>query len=517
MQIDAYSPPAARRARRILALWLACAVALCGSAEAAHARPAPTPPAPTASASLGAPTWSDEFDGAQLDASKWSPRATGPRNDGVLTPEAVSVGNGVLRIKTYTEGGKHYSGMISTAPHDRSGFEQAFGYWEARMRFHDAPGEWSAFWLQSRDIGRPMGDPATAGVEMDVVEHRARCVEAPLPAPPTACGPDADITDRIQEGLIWDGYANRKSAIKLSDRLAGLGNDSWHTFGLLWTPTKLTFYYDDRPIWSMDGPISRHGQYIVLSSEVDADFAGAIPATGYGSRDATTTGMEVDYVRVWAGSPGASVAAPTPKPAPPPTAPQIIGSSVASGPPAPGQVLTCSPGAWVGAAALRYQWFLDGVPLPGATSPTRTVEPGDRGRVLTCTVTGSNDAGAVSVRSNAMAVPEVARRVRPTVVTTIPCASFGCDLRVRRAGATATVRVPATGRVGARTYKPTATAATSAGGRAVTVTIRLGRATRTSIARALRAGRPVVAKLRVSVRDRAGRARTLVRRIPLKL
>ncbi len=245
-------------------------------------------------------TWSDEFNGTSLDLTRWSYRATGPPRDGILTPQAVSVGNGALTIKTYTEMGKQYSGMIGTQRLGLTGFDQAYGYFEARLKFDNAPGQWSAFWLQSPTIGRPAGDPASAGVEMDVAEHRARCVDAPSPTKPQTCSPGNDISDRIQHALIWDGYgADSKSAVKLSAPLTGLGNDSWHNWALRWTPTDLTFYYDGAPISSETGPISQRSEYIVLSSEVGHLFAGGIPPAGYGSPATTTTSMQVDYVRVW--------------------------------------------------------------------------------------------------------------------------------------------------------------------------------------------------------------------------
>jgi hypothetical protein len=62
-----------------------------------RAATAPPPPGP--------PRWSDEFDGSGLDLTRWSYRATGQRHDGVLTPEAASVADGLLTIKTYTEAG----------------------------------------------------------------------------------------------------------------------------------------------------------------------------------------------------------------------------------------------------------------------------------------------------------------------------------------------------------------------------------------------------------------------------
>lgn len=293
-----------RRGPAVVASIVAAAlVAWAPVASAASERQAPRTEARSAQAAtpLGPPTWSDEFDGSGLDPTRWSYRATGIRLDGDLTPDAVSVGNGVLTIKTYTEAGEHHSGMISTQRHGSAGFEQTYGTFEARVKFHSSPGQWSAFWLQSPTIGSPLGDPASAGVETDIAEHRALCELVPSPA---TCAAGEDISNRTQRALIWDGYgSDRKASVKLSDPLAGLGNDSWHTFALRWTPTEMTFYYDGAAIWSTSGPISRRSQYIILSSEVGRFFAGAIPAAGYGSRDTSSTNMQVDYVRVWAASP----------------------------------------------------------------------------------------------------------------------------------------------------------------------------------------------------------------------
>lgn len=244
------------------------------------------------------PTWADEFDGAELDRGRWTPQA-GPRRGGVLTPDAVSVADGRLTIRTWTQAAQHLSGIVvSHAP--LGGFEQTYGYFEARIRFASRPGQWSAFWVSSSTIGRPVGDPATAGVEMDVVEHRARCVEAPSPSPPEVCSPRFDISDRSQHALIWDGYgAESRSSVRLTDPLPGLAEGGWHRWAMAWTPTEVTFFYDDLPVFTSAAAISRRPQYLLLSSEVDDTFAGPIPPGGYGSFATTDARMEVDYVRVW--------------------------------------------------------------------------------------------------------------------------------------------------------------------------------------------------------------------------
>ena len=470
------------------------------------------PAAVAAPTSLDVLSWSDEFDGPGLDTTRWADRASGPRHDGVLTPDAVSVGGGVLTIKTYTEGGTHYSGMISTHRRGADGFEQAYGYFEARIKFHSAPGQWSSFWLQSPTIANPIGDPATAGVEMDVVEHRVRCVDAPAPTPPATCSPTNDISDRAQQALIWDGYGpESRSTVKLTDPLAGLGNDSWHTWALRWTPTELTFYYDNAITWTMTRPISRQAQYLILSSEVGEFFAGQIPAGGYGTRATSTTNMQVDYVRAYT----------------PATPPANTAAPVTTGTPEVDQTLSCSSGSWSGnpAPSLAYEWLRDDAAIPGASSPTYVLQVGDARHELGCRVTATNPAGSISAASSTLlirnrpltpAAPQLApalgssplgvraaaaphdrrgghaphrratlstrrsQRLRSSINVTISCPRENCRALTR-----ATVR-PLWPSVGP-TYRPQRVSTTLAKGIPVTVRLRLSQRARVTIRRALRA------------------------------
>lgn len=99
------------RAKLALTLWLmkiAVLLALIAAAEATLASVVTDNPAGWTL------TFSDEFSGSTLDASKWSHRGLGPRRDAVNTADAVSVSDGLLRITTYTSGGSHYTGMIAT-------------------------------------------------------------------------------------------------------------------------------------------------------------------------------------------------------------------------------------------------------------------------------------------------------------------------------------------------------------------------------------------------------------------
>ena len=226
--------------------------------------------------------WADEFDGSELDTTRWEHRFPGPRRDGVNVPDAVSVGGGNLTITTYTEDGTHFTGMIGT----EGLFEQTFGYWEARIDFNDSAAMWSAFWLQSPTNGNPVGDPENAGVEIDIVEHHSELFTL-------------DTSGIALHLLFWDGYgADGKSRLGASPDL-GLA-DGFHTYALLWSTAGYDFFIDDQPSGRYNGPVSMRTEYLILSSEVEPGVqAGSVPVGGYGSLAESQTTMVVDYVRVY--------------------------------------------------------------------------------------------------------------------------------------------------------------------------------------------------------------------------
>ena len=223
--------------------------------------------------------WSDEFTGTALDTTNnWGYRNLGPRHDGINIRDAVSVGNGLLTITTYTgPDGKHYTGMIGTGG---AGVQPAgnkylplYGYMEASIDFDGAPGMWSSFWMQSDSMTHsPPYDPHHYGTEMDIVEHRVIDQFG------------TNISNRAPSTLHWDAYTK----VAGGDLHYGIGDLSscFHTYGLEWTPSVEKYYYDGQLVWtvndapgdppdqsgnhsaSVPGPVSQRNQYIILCSEV---------------------------------------------------------------------------------------------------------------------------------------------------------------------------------------------------------------------------------------------------------
>jgi virginiamycin B lyase len=77
-----------------------------------------------------------------------------------------------------------------------------------------------------------------------------------------------------------------------------------------------------------------------------------------------------------------------------------------SGTPASGQSLTCSPGTWSGLPepTISFSWLRDGGPIPGATLATYQVVDADRGHLLVCEVTATNNGGTAAVRTAGVAI-----------------------------------------------------------------------------------------------------------------
>jgi beta-glucanase (GH16 family) len=254
--------------------------------------PPATPPAPTMpqpAAALPAVyhlVWQDEFDGTSVDRTKWNVFAWA-RGDAQDTPDAVTVADGVLRITTYTENGVTKTGFLST---EYGLYEATHGYFEARIRFHGAPGQWCSFWLTTPTIGNPKGDPGRAGAEIDVVEHRFVDESG------------WQLADYVGQNVIWDGYGAGKSNDHNVEQLpAGAAvNGAWHTFAVRWDETGYVFYSDANELWRTAKGLSNRSEYLLLTCEVlDHEWAGNVPAGGYGARATSTAGMEVDWVRVW--------------------------------------------------------------------------------------------------------------------------------------------------------------------------------------------------------------------------
>jgi hypothetical protein len=79
------------------------------------------------------------------------------------------------------------------------------------------------------------------------------------------------------------------------------------------------------------------------------------------------------------------------------TVPSSVSRPTVTGSHHVGRTLTRHPGTWAGSpTAYSMQWLSRGHRIPGATSPTFTVRSRDHGKLVTCVVTATNQAGTAS-------------------------------------------------------------------------------------------------------------------------
>jgi beta-glucanase (GH16 family) len=214
--------------------------------------------------------WNDEFDGFDLDTSKWDYRLyiMHSRHKTWTDDAAELDGKGNLLLRIYEKDGDYYSSQLQTGsnymdvPGNQYGnsklswpigkiesakFLHKYGYYEIRCKLQTQPGWWAAFWLQSPTIGSTL-DPLDSGVEMDIMENFTR---------------DGIISHNIH----WNGYGKDHKGEGSGPISIRETNDDFHTYGLHWSPTGYAFYVDGKETWRISGPVSHREQFILVSTE----------------------------------------------------------------------------------------------------------------------------------------------------------------------------------------------------------------------------------------------------------
>lgn len=217
--------------------------------------------------------WADEFDGEELDRTKWDFRLNyWGKPFPAYTDQGVIVRDGCVELHRTERDGCYVSPQLQTGSNSfdvpagdggnpwgknaiwrlgelsEAKFEHRFGYYECRCKFQREPDVmWSAFWLQSASIGTRF-DPAWCGVENDIMEHF--------------------FPEKASTGNIYGGYG---SQLRNEGRVAydvEPTEDGFHRFGLLWTEKEYVFYCDGKEVSRCSEAVSQVPQFILLTTEV---------------------------------------------------------------------------------------------------------------------------------------------------------------------------------------------------------------------------------------------------------
>lgn len=246
--------------------------------------------------------WSDEFDGNELDRSKWDYRmAMMGKRWPAWTDKAVSFdGKSNVVFTLIEEDGRPVSSQLQTGynfmdePVTKTGcfgddlqwpvgklhesmFLHTYGYYECRCRLQQKPGWWSAFWIQSPTIGASL-DSRRTGTEIDIMESFT---------------PGEVVAHGIHSG----GYGHDRQSFSAGETKY-LDKEEFHRFGVYWDETGYTFYVDGKQTGKTDKNPSDCSEFILISTEVRGYRHESHTPTKE-AYDAIGDTFVVDYVRVF--------------------------------------------------------------------------------------------------------------------------------------------------------------------------------------------------------------------------
>lgn len=246
--------------------------------------------------------WADEFDGTELDRTKWMFRMNfwGKPFDAYTDKGVVLDGHSHVELHRTEHNGCYVSPQLQTGsnsfdiPKEKSTnpwkqddiwplgkltepkFMHQFGYYECRCKFQREPDVmWSAFWTQAPGIGSAY-DPAYCGIESDIMEHF--------------------VPETATTGNIMGGYGSqfREEGRVRYDLV--LTADGYHRFGMDWSPERYVFYCDGKEISRASKDVSLVPQFILLTTEVQG-YRSSRPAKIIGEFE--DDAFIADYVRVF--------------------------------------------------------------------------------------------------------------------------------------------------------------------------------------------------------------------------
>lgn len=238
--------------------------------------------------------WSDEFEGDELDTSKWSYMYGTGEQFGLVgwgnnelqyytdRPENIYVRDGKLHIRAKEE---EHGGMDYTSARIRSldKGDWRYGRFEVRAKLPEGQGIWPAVWMMpSHDV---YGGWAASG-EIDIMElvgHR----------------PDV-VHGTLHYGGAWPDNTSSGSSYRLD---SGTFSDDFHVFALEWEEGEMRWYvdgehYQTQTSWYTEGyafpaPFDQPF-HLLLNVAVGGDWPGSPDATTEFPQE-----MVIDYVRVY--------------------------------------------------------------------------------------------------------------------------------------------------------------------------------------------------------------------------
>jgi len=196
-------------------------------------------------------------------------------------PDYMADGSGILTItarpspnKNLTDGLPYVSGLITSYDGDGVGFSQQYGYFEMCAQVPSGQGLWPAFWLLPADGSWPP--------EIDVMEL--------LGADPTT----------YYGGMHWEDASTPQHDYDTDPFHAIVDlSKGFHTYGVSWSPTDLTFYLDGNVVGSMNTPsVLNEPMYMLAGLAVGGNWGGTVDPN-HPNRAVFPEEFKIDYIKVW--------------------------------------------------------------------------------------------------------------------------------------------------------------------------------------------------------------------------
>ena len=240
--------------------------------------------------------WSDEFDGDELDMSKWNilrwrpgwvnneEQAYTNRDTNVFLQDGNLVIQGLIEPNYYDtdyNGNQYTANYTSGRVNTDDNFSWTYGRFDIRAKLPSGKGSWPAIWMLGESI-TSIGWPDCG--EIDIMEH-------------------VGFDDGNIHGSIHTKDFNHIMNTQRSGSMTvSSATESFHVYSLEWSPNYLRFLIDDSPFffvyndsngdeakWPFDSP-----HYMILNLAIGGDWGGVqgIEPSSFPMR------MLVDHVRV---------------------------------------------------------------------------------------------------------------------------------------------------------------------------------------------------------------------------
>ena len=203
--------------------------------------------------------------------------------------------DGFLKIHaSKNDSGESSSGIISSAHEDGSGFvAHAPCYFECRFIAQSAPGTWPAFWLLTDGgFSKDAAVKALGSDEYDAIEAYGG------KGPGNPNFPNYAATSHYW-GQKVDGNNDHKDIPMMELGSKSSWSTTFHTYGIQILPDKITYYFDDMPVFSHPnrGLAQKQGLWFLVNYAIGGISGWKIHLDRYNN----STDMYVDYVRVYEG------------------------------------------------------------------------------------------------------------------------------------------------------------------------------------------------------------------------